>query len=259
MKPKSNRVYSRQKLIRDAIVFGTQDHKVHVREKCIGEGADLTLEKAFNFERTCEISKQLIQSMEDKSVHGISKGRTPPPSRKSAPTKSESESKKSTVKDCKYCGQTHEFKRCPAYGETCRKCGNQNHFAVKCHTGHKRAGASSKKTFSSKTMHAVDTSDEEFFIGSVNVNGYNHDAEWYETVKVNNTNIHFQLDTGAKCNVLSSADLKKIDKSLKVVPTFSPLKSLYWYCFTTLCLEGSDSPFGRNRFTRMPFGIIFRT
>lgn len=83
-------------MIRDAIVFGTQDHKV--REKCIGEGLDLTLETAFNFARTCEFSKQQIQSMEDKSVHGISKGRTPP-SRKSAPTKSESKSKKSIVKD----------------------------------------------------------------------------------------------------------------------------------------------------------------
>lgn len=128
------------------------------------------------------------------------------------------------VKDCKYCGQTHEFKRYPAYSETCRKCGNPNHFADKCHTGNKRAGASSKKNFRSKTMHAVATSDEEFFIGSVNVNI--DDAEWYETVKVKNTNIHFQLDTGAKCNVLSSADLKTRDKNLKVVPTFFSLKSL---------------------------------
>lgn len=139
MTPKSNRVYSRYKflsrtqkdgemfekfltdlrllvkecgyqeqddMIRDAIVFGTQDHKV--REKCTGEGLDLTLEKAFNFARTCEISKQQIQSMDDKSVHGNSKCRTPS-SQKSAPTKSESESKKSIVKDCKYCGQTLEF------------------------------------------------------------------------------------------------------------------------------------------------------
>lgn len=29
----------------------------------------------------------------------------------------------------------------------------------------------------SKTMHTVDTSNEKFFIGSVNVNGENHDAE----------------------------------------------------------------------------------
>lgn len=56
-------------MILDAIVFGTQDHKVH--EKCIGEGSDLTLEKTTNFARTCEISMQQIQSMGDKSVNGI--------------------------------------------------------------------------------------------------------------------------------------------------------------------------------------------
>lgn len=70
-------------MIRDAIVYGIQDHKV--REKCIGEGSNLTLEKAINFARTCYISKQQIESVEDKSVQGISKGRTTP-SRKSAPT-----------------------------------------------------------------------------------------------------------------------------------------------------------------------------
>lgn len=42
-----------------------------------------------------------------------------------------------------------------------------------------------------------------------------------------NTYIHLQVDTGAKCNVLSSADLKKIDKNLKTVLTFSQLKSFY--------------------------------
>lgn len=78
-------------MIRDAIVFGTQDHKVC--EKCIGDGSDLTLEKAINFARTCKISKLKTQSIEDKSVHGISKGRNIP-SRKSTPTKSESKSKK---------------------------------------------------------------------------------------------------------------------------------------------------------------------
>lgn len=72
----------------------------------------------------------------------------------------------------------------------------------------------------------------ELIIGSVNVNDENHDAEWYETVKVKDTYIHFKLYTGAKCNVVSLADLKKKDKNLKVVPTFSPLRSfsLCWHC-----------------------------
>lgn len=72
-------------MIRDAIVYGIQDDKV-------GE--------------------------KDKSALGISKGRTTP-SRKSATTKCENESKKLIVKDCKYCGLTQECKRCSAYCEAC--------------------------------------------------------------------------------------------------------------------------------------------
>ncbi|XP_048747984.2 uncharacterized protein LOC125660191 [Ostrea edulis] len=166
VKPKSNRVYSRYKflsrtqregeifekfltdlrllvkecgykdpddMIRDAIVFGTKYHKV--REKCINEGSDLTLEKAINFARTSELSKQQVQSMEDKSVHGISvkanRGQTQ--YRKQIfHAKNESESTKQKVKDCRNCGKTHDYKQCHAYGETCRKYGKLNHFAVKC-------------------------------------------------------------------------------------------------------------------------------
>lgn len=39
-------------MTRDAMLFGTQDQKLH--EKCISEGSNLTLEKANNFERTCK-------------------------------------------------------------------------------------------------------------------------------------------------------------------------------------------------------------
>lgn len=46
--------------------------------------------------------------------------------------------------------------------EKCRKFGNQNHFAVKCHTGKKRADASLMKNFRSKSLHTEDTSDEDF-------------------------------------------------------------------------------------------------
>ncbi|XP_056000463.1 uncharacterized protein K02A2.6-like [Ostrea edulis] len=141
-------------------------------KKCINEGSDLTLEKTVKFARTSELSKQQVQSMEDKSVNGISvkanRGQTQ--YRKQIfHAKNESESTKQKVKDCRNCGKTHDYKQCPAYGETCRKCGKLNHFAVKCRSSNKRTGASSKKTNKVKTMHAVDTSEEEFFIGTVDV------------------------------------------------------------------------------------------
>ncbi|XP_062582084.1 uncharacterized protein LOC134243873 [Saccostrea cucullata] len=213
VKPKSDRVYSRYKflsrtqkegetfekfltdlrllvkecgykdqddMIRDAIVFGTRNHKV--REKCIGEGSDLTLEKAMNFARTCEISKQQIQSMEDKLVHGISKGSTLP-NRKSAPTKRKTVN--IVVKLVSLNDALHMVKLVESVEI-------QTTLQLSVTQEKKRAVASSKKNNRSKTMHAVDTSDEEFFIGSVNVN----------------------------------AD----HKNLKVAPTFSPLKSFSGHC-----------------------------
>ena len=62
-------------MVRDAIVFGTKDHTV--RENCINEGSDLTIEKAVNFGRTLELSKAQLKSMagEDKSVNIVSKSK----------------------------------------------------------------------------------------------------------------------------------------------------------------------------------------
>ena len=34
--------------------------------------------------------------------------------------------------ECRYCGQQHQQRQCPAYGKICRKCGKKNHFANVC-------------------------------------------------------------------------------------------------------------------------------
>lgn len=67
------------------------------------------------------------------------------------------------MKEFKFCGKTHEFKRCLPYGEICNKCGHPNYFAVKCHTGNMRAGASSRKTLN-QSVYGVDTSNEDFLL-----------------------------------------------------------------------------------------------
>ena len=38
------------------------------------------------------------------------------------------------MKECKYCSRKHEggMEKCPAYGKTCTKCSNQNHFRSAC-------------------------------------------------------------------------------------------------------------------------------
>ena len=34
--------------------------------------------------------------------------------------------------ECRFCGYHHANRQCPAYGQTCRKCGQKDHFQSKC-------------------------------------------------------------------------------------------------------------------------------
>lgn len=36
------------------------------------------------------------------------------------------------IDDCKFCGYSHEFGKCPAFGKKCATCKKVNHFANKC-------------------------------------------------------------------------------------------------------------------------------
>ena len=35
------------------------------------------------------------------------------------------------IKSCKFCGRSHKYGKCPAYGKECHKCNGKKHFAVK--------------------------------------------------------------------------------------------------------------------------------
>ena len=38
----------------------------------------------------------------------------------------------SSIRNCKYCGKTHNKGNCPAFGKKCGKCRKDNHFKVIC-------------------------------------------------------------------------------------------------------------------------------
>ena len=90
---------------------------------------------------------------------------------------------------CQYCGQSHAPRHCPANGKVCKKCSGRNHFAVVC-----RGGGSRKP--GGKSVHTVDSSDTNgLFIGTLFVGGIDRN-EWHITLKVNERDITFKLDTG---------------------------------------------------------------
>ena len=216
-------------MVRDAIVFGTKDHTV--REKCINEGSDLTLEKAVNFGRTLELSKAQLKSMagEDKSVNIVSKSKQGPSPRfntgryhnkPESKTKSPWQNQKGQPKkQCRNCGNKHEPHKCPAFGKQCSKCHKYNHYASVC--------LSTQKT--PKKLNVLDISDtesEELFVAMIekSVNTIQTD-EWVETMIINNVPIKFQLDTGAKYNVLSKTTLNTLSIQTTILKPDAPLRS----------------------------------
>lgn len=79
------------------------------------------------------------------------------------------------------------------------------------------------------TLHVDDNtnseSESELFIDTIEeVNSLTMD-EWKETILVNNVPVKFQLDTGAKCNVMSLATLKATCSEPKIRRKDVPLKS----------------------------------
>ena len=68
-------------------------------------------------------------------------------------------------------------------------------------------------------------SDNGSFVGCLEMEINSVDQEWTETIKVNDTQIAFQLDTGAMCNVLSYEILQNISKADILRKATVPLRS----------------------------------
>ncbi|XP_061178377.1 uncharacterized protein K02A2.6-like [Saccostrea echinata] len=189
-------------LIRDRIVCRIVN--THLRERLLRK-LDLSLDKCVDMCRAAEITKQGISVLDGSSaltpaINKIIKQSTRKPDEK------KQASEKQKYKQCKFCGKYHELKKekCPAYGQTCRKCHKLNHFENKCSAYAKHWPTKITK----KKVHAVDfgeSSDSDDYyqsnsvtnsdeVGSVNsLNSKTAQA----TMLIQGKKVRFQLDTGA--------------------------------------------------------------
>ena len=207
-------------MVRDKIVFGTKHPKV--REKLIGQGSDLTLEKAVDIARTYVIEQKHLKTMntgEDPNVN-IIKRKGPYIKHQNSQLNSRPRvinthdkqkyerqgARPKTVRVCQRCGgKCTNKQKCPAIGKVCNKCKKPNHFAVMC-----RASISFKRN---KQINEIDTDSDidfdELYVGTLNMNNNDSDS-FIEYLNIGNQNVCFQLDTGAKCNVLAKSDFEKL-------------------------------------------------
>ena len=211
-------------MVRDRIVFGIRNNAI--REKLINKGSELTLTQTLEIARAYEISKaqsHLINtpgnnSVEVNAVRG--KGQ-----RKSVHKQVSAAS--STKGKCTRCGRQHEKNQCPAIGKTCNKCHRTGHFASVCRSKQKPQHREKPQVHNidcdsdSDSLYVgmlIDLKDEKY-----NVNALKDD--WYITAHVNNKPVKMMIDTGAKCNVMSSRTLKELNLNGKLDKGTSTLKS----------------------------------
>ena len=173
-------------LIRDRLVVGIRDDKV--RSRLLRE-PELTLQKCIDIAHAAEIAQKQMQEIKDETntVHDVRPTyRTSTDNDRSRHESQERRKSKLTrMPDCKYCGTQHAFRKeiCPAYPKICSSCGKNNHFARVCQ--------SSKKIHAANIASNPDSSDDEFFVGTINtqqqkltVNTVGVD-EWISELKVN--------------------------------------------------------------------------
>ena len=180
-------------IIRDRLVLGLCDHKM--RERLLRMN-DLTLEKAIDVCKASEQTSAQLQVMQG-ATQDVSFVRKRQMRQTARPPHINTQQRFNSPKlrgppeqqhqqDCRYCGRRHAKRECPAYGQTCRKCGKKNHFQAKCKA----------------TTSTVHTTEQIFFVGFIGDRSTNAVITMDVGHPRTSSRVKFQMDTGAECNVL---------------------------------------------------------
>ena len=209
--------------------------KVH--EKLNDIGSDLTLERAIEVARVDEVSVQQHQEMTDETEQGVHAA-------KKKNWRHKDSKSNAATHTCGRCGRQHGDAPCPAMRKVCRKCNAKNHFEKMCRTKKKVTNRSHKQRVN--TLNDSDSSDTEYFAGKINQKDISAvNTGWYKSTAVEGVKVNFQLDTGAKCNIishrifktLSRVSDKKMTKSRARLTTYSRhhIKTLGTTNLTCVC------------------------
>ena len=199
-------------LLRDRIVSGIRNDNVR---KQLLRNSDLTLAKAI---QTCQIyesseqnaaefSKPIVDVVKRKSyTQHLSNSNTNCSSNHAKSSTRPRTASSHNTSSCRNCGKRHPPKQCPAYGRKCNNCGKLNHYAKLCRSGAKQPGTVDELT---ESCH------EEFRIETVSLPGNNRgDIRTHFTV--NDTTLEVKIDTGAKVNVISLDQVRRIGLHSKI-------------------------------------------
>ena len=202
-----------ERMARDAIVFRCKHSKV--RKKYLDQADVLTCEKAIEIGRNYETnlsSLKKLASDEDPTVNTLSQEKRPPWNRWQHSDKSKGKTEKTTEANdvgskhkCARCGYDKAHKKCPAMGQQCRQCKKMNHFSKLCLSKevHQLREVADSDQETEGDSDQEETEDDSLFVYSVKSSCVPEDEQFHEVIVVEDTEVCFQLDSGAKANVMS--------------------------------------------------------
>ena len=175
--------------------MGTNKKEIRTR---LHSESDLTLD------RTIDICRRTEQR--DKQVDMIG-------SRNTTETVHYAQKAEKEIKNCKFCGLSHDKGKCQAYGLTCAICLKRNHVARICQSQVHPPRSNNKLPAHAKVRYVNDepaSSDESIYA----LGPLSDRKHYYADIHVSPLGsqkaltLKFQIDTGASCNTLALVDYK---------------------------------------------------
>ena len=190
----------KDEFVRDRIVCGITSDSARF---LLLKESKLTLDKAIDICMLNERSKAHNDKFKSKTseAHEV-KSQKWKKKKKHVPKKQEK---------CDQCGYEHRGEHCPAKGQQCLKCKGWNHFKSCCRSG--RQGKPHKKVYEiaqSSESSSEYSEGDGFVMDTIEVDAVK--SEIYATLTVNDNKIEGKIDTGAKCNVMSTETFNRVKK-----------------------------------------------
>uniref|UniRef100_A0A146LC45 RNA-directed DNA polymerase n=1 Tax=Lygus hesperus TaxID=30085 RepID=A0A146LC45_LYGHE len=202
-------------LVRDLFICGVRDRKLQERLLHLG---NIKPDKALEVCRTYSLVNEQVTKIkkEEEGEVSIDQIARHSKAQKRRGVSSQKPSSTGTKPiDCRYCGYTHSYGKCPAFGKQCNQCGLMNHFATACRAKKTR----NRQVDTLRKMESEEDSDLEYILDAVEVmeleedwqDTWLHGHDWYLVdLLIEGQSVPFKIDSGAQCNVLSSRQVEKL-------------------------------------------------
>lgn len=238
-------------MLRDRIVVGIRDDAT--RRKLL-QVRDLTLNTAIDICKASEAASRQLKAMSTpEDVQPLQT--TKPPYRRGGRAAGDRQRRRdqsttrrdrSVDRPCRYCGRQHDANKqaCPAYGQTCKKCQKQNHFAAVCRSTSSKPGPRQHnvkeiwESTESESLLALDSTKSK---------------RVYSNLYVNERKVRFLLDCGSTVNLLP----RSIVTAMGLVQLRPSRATLRMYNSTELHTVGMITATVRHPRTGDQFNIDF--